>query len=90
MKEVSKHTGYNITDLKGLEYLYSTLYTESSLGLHLPEWTQDIFPDGKLSDADFLFFELLSHDQLKNLYGGMFKSHIYIYKLSIIILIIIS
>lgn len=79
MKEVSKHTGHNITDLLGLGYLYSTLYAESSMKLHLPEWTQDIFPNGKLLDATVSFYELFGYDTLNKLVRGMFKSNI-VYK----------
>lgn len=85
LKEVSEHTGHNITDLKSVAYLYSTLYAESSMKLRLPEWTQDIFPNGKLLDATVTFYELYGYDTLKELIGGMFKSNIYYCKCYLII-----
>ncbi|XP_018349039.1 PREDICTED: venom acid phosphatase Acph-1-like [Trachymyrmex septentrionalis] len=71
MKITSKYTGTNVTNLLDLVHLYSVLRVESSMGLTLPEWTQDIFPNGKLLNATLLFFNLLSYDQLNNLNGGV-------------------
>ncbi|KAL0124484.1 hypothetical protein PUN28_006376 [Cardiocondyla obscurior] len=39
--------------------------------LPLPEWTRDIFPNGKLLNATLLFFELFSYEKLNNLNGGI-------------------
>jgi len=85
MKMTSKYTGHNITNFKGLTALYSTLEAESAMGLSLPQWTQNIFPNGKLTDAIVLFYSILGYDQLTNLNAGMFKQKIYF-----IILFIIS
>ncbi|XP_071573276.1 venom acid phosphatase Acph-1-like [Temnothorax nylanderi] len=71
MEIASNYTGRNITNLTGLVLLYSTLYAQSLMELPLPQWTQDIFPDGKLFDAALLFLDLLSYDQLNNLNGGV-------------------
>ena len=73
MDITSKYAGTNITTLLDLVRLYSVLHTESSMGLTLHKWTQDIFPNGKLLNATLLMFNLLSYDQLNNLNGGMFK-----------------
>ncbi|KYQ55099.1 Venom acid phosphatase Acph-1 [Trachymyrmex zeteki] len=60
MEITSNYTGTNITNLLGLTRLYSILHAESSMGLDLPKWTQDIFPNGQLLNATLLFFDLLS------------------------------
>ena len=73
MHITSKYAGTNITNLLDLVRLYSVLHIESSMGLTLPKWTQDMYPNGKLLNATLLMFNLLSHDQLNNLNGGMFK-----------------
>jgi len=73
MKIMSNYTGYNITDFMGLISLYRILEAESSMGLSLPEWTQDIFPNGKLADAMLSFYSELGYDKLTNLNAGMFK-----------------
>jgi len=85
MKMTSKYTGLNITDFIGIALLYGTLEAESAMGLSLPEWTQDIFPNGKLTDAMVSSSSILGYDQLTNLNAGMFKQKIYF-----IILFIIS
>jgi len=73
LKIMSKYTGHNITDFRGLITLYRTLEAESSMKLSLPEWTQDIFPNGKLADAMLSFYSELGYDKLTNLNAGMFK-----------------
>jgi len=86
MKMTSKYTGLNITDFIGLAILYGTLEAELAMGLSLPEWTQDIFPNGKLTDAMVSTYSIIiSYDHLTNLNAGMFKQKIYF-----IILFIIS
>ncbi|KAG5305677.1 ACPH1 phosphatase, partial [Acromyrmex insinuator] len=71
MKMTSKYTGTNITNLLDLARLYGVLHSELSMGLTLPNWTQNIFPDGELLNATLLLFDLLSYDQLNNLNGGI-------------------
>jgi len=77
MKITSNYTGLNITDFIGLATLYGTLEAESAMGLSLPEWTQDIFPNGKLTDAMVSSYSIVGYDQLINLNAGMFKQKIY-------------
>ncbi|KAG5332020.1 ACPH1 phosphatase, partial [Acromyrmex charruanus] len=71
MEITSKYTGTNITNLLDLARLYGVLHSELSMGLTLPNWTQNIFPDGELLNATLLLFDLLSYDQLNNLNGGI-------------------
>jgi len=73
MKMMSKYTGHNITNFIGLLSLYGTLEAESSMGLSLPEWTQNIFPNGKLADAILSFYSEFGYEKLTNLNAGMFK-----------------
>ncbi|XP_032676117.1 venom acid phosphatase Acph-1-like [Odontomachus brunneus] len=71
-EEMTKYTGKNITSLTGLFGLYHTLYTEYYLGLPLPEWTQKVFPYGRLYDASILQYNMLSYnDELTKLNGGV-------------------
>lgn len=35
----------NITNVGLVERIYNTLYIERNMGLELPDWTHDIFPD---------------------------------------------
>lgn len=42
---LSKHSGQNITNVRQVEFLYSTLLLEEGAGLTLPEWTVDVYPD---------------------------------------------
>jgi len=78
LKMTSYYTGLNITDFLGLYALYRTLAAETAMGLSLPEWTRDIFPNGKLTDAVITYYSLLDDDdRLTNLNSGMFKQKIY-------------
>lgn len=72
-KQLSIYTGKNITSLYDLLLIFSTLSTESALGLRLPEWTRSIFPNGKLLDAFILQLDLFSYGSLNKLNGGMFE-----------------
>lgn len=71
MQEMSRYTGANYTDMDSLFLLYHTFATQSSLGLRLPEWTYNVFPQGKLLDALILDYKLYSYnDELARLNGG--------------------
>ncbi|XP_070160237.1 venom acid phosphatase Acph-1-like [Polyergus mexicanus] len=70
-KQVSIYTGKNITTLYDLLLIFTTLTTETTLGLRLPEWTRSIFPNGKLLDAFILQLDVLSYGSLNKLNGGI-------------------
>ncbi|EFN60534.1 Lysosomal acid phosphatase [Camponotus floridanus] len=70
MKELSIYTGKNMTTMFHLNLLYQTLLAEESFGLHLPKWTQDLFPNGALLDAAILQFNLFSYGTLLNKLNG--------------------
>lgn len=71
MKKVSIYTGQNMTTINDLFNIYMTLATESNLGLFLPKWTQDLFPNGALLNATILQYDLYSHGILNKLNGGV-------------------
>lgn len=78
-EKLTWYTGKNITNLTDLFLLYQTLNTEHWLNLILPEWTQDIFPHGRLFDALILYYKLQSYnDELTRLNGGKLKSKAYL------------
>ena len=53
--------------------MHSLLDAEFSMYYKLPEWTKQYYPNGKLSDAAELFYEILSYNErLKQLNGGTF------------------
>jgi len=76
MKNMSDHTGKNITSVKSLYTLYTTLFTQSNMGLKLPYWTEDVFRNGTLLDAAVLSLELFCYDKLNNLNGGVLLNRI--------------
>ncbi|XP_036141774.1 venom acid phosphatase Acph-1 isoform X2 [Monomorium pharaonis] len=76
MADVSKHTGKNITSVRDLALIYHTLYIESFMGLPLPKWTKNIFPNGTLLNAVYLDYELFNYNELNNLNGGVLLNRI--------------
>lgn len=82
-EELTKYTGKNITEPMDFFLLYHTLATQQSLGLSLPEWTRDMFPNGRLYDAAIFYYKLSSYNELNRLNGGKFESKAHkSYKLS--------
>lgn len=86
MKEVSNCTGKNINTTWDLFLVYNTLIAETYYGLRLPQWTQGIFPNGKLLDATIFQFNLFSYGKLNKLNGGMFELKTYILLLNSLII----
>lgn len=52
---LTKYTGTQIDTLEKLEFIYNTLYIESSNKLELPEWTKKVYPDKMRPWAQFSF-----------------------------------
>jgi len=74
MTTLSKYTGENMTTLASLFTLYHTLAVETSLKLPLPEWTENVFPDGELLEATLLQYDLFSYNnKLIQYNAGKFK-----------------
>lgn len=42
-KELTEHTGQNISTITDVEFLYNTLEIEEQHGLQLPEWTRKFY-----------------------------------------------
>lgn len=72
MKDLSVKTGKTIADSNDMYFLYHALVSEQSMDLPLPEWTKDIFPQGRLLDGINLEYEIFSYNtEMKRLNGGM-------------------
>lgn len=71
LKTVTQLTGQNMSSVTNLFILYHTLATETSMGLPVPIWSQDMFPDGSLLKAALLQYDLLNYnDQLLRYAAG--------------------
>lgn len=44
-KELTEHTGQNMSTITDVEFLYNTLEIEEQHGLQLPLWTQNFYND---------------------------------------------
>ncbi|XP_031837653.1 venom acid phosphatase Acph-1 [Nomia melanderi] len=70
-KYLSEHTGANITQRNTFN-LRQILYAQRDIGLELPEWTESVFPNGKLDELavqDILIRTRTT--KLKQLTGGI-------------------
>lgn len=71
MRQLTEWTGKNISTPLDMYYLYHTLMAEYSLGLPLPSWTRQIFPDGELLNGTVFAYDIASSTPtLKKLYAG--------------------
>lgn len=71
MSNLTEWTGKNITKSSDLNMLYHMLTAEAAMNLALPEWTNDIFPNGKLLDGIFLDYEIFSYTPyMRRINGG--------------------
>ncbi|XP_076646048.1 venom acid phosphatase isoform X2 [Halictus rubicundus] len=71
MRQLTVWSGKNITTPLDMYYLYHTLMAEYSLGLPLPPWTREIFPDGELLNGTVFAYNIASATpELKKLYAG--------------------
>lgn len=50
-KELTEHTGQNITTITDVEFLYNTLENEEQHGLELPAWTRKFYNNEMLDIA---------------------------------------
>lgn len=74
METMTQQTGKNMTNIHDLFLLYQTFATEVSLGLQLPNWTADVFPDGKLLDAALLQYDIFNYNnKLLQYSAGKFR-----------------
>lgn len=62
MLELSNLTGKNISNSLDMKRIYETLLSEKFMNLTLPDWTKEIFPDGKLLEGLLLDYDIITYD----------------------------
>ncbi|XP_017888893.1 venom acid phosphatase Acph-1-like [Ceratina calcarata] len=68
---ISRSTGMKIRQPSDVALLYAVLETKADLNQSLPQWAQDIFPDGGMYNISLLEYDLLWQTSLqKQLNGG--------------------
>lgn len=71
MKNLTRWTGKEMKDLQDVVLIHVTLDIEKSMGLPLPEWSKNIYPNGELKKAVDAYHRIMSYNQeLKRLNGG--------------------
>lgn len=70
--ELSRHTGMPVRTPDDVQSLYSTLRAESELGLELPAWTRDYFPDRLLPLTELSYMYNVHTAELQKLKAGPF------------------
>ncbi|XP_043474697.1 venom acid phosphatase Acph-1-like [Leptopilina heterotoma] len=71
-KQLSIFTGKEIKSLHDVALIWVTLETENFMGLQLPEWTRNIYPNGDILDAVIEFYKIMNYNaKLRRLNGGM-------------------
>jgi lysosomal acid phosphatase len=70
---ISKHSGWNISDIQRLDWVYDCLLIEARYNKTLPEWTKKYFPHTKFEKLRDLSFTMdtFTHE-FKRLKGGPF------------------
>ncbi|XP_025602645.2 venom acid phosphatase Acph-1-like [Athalia rosae] len=72
MEYVQRWSGKSTNTTTDLYYFYHMLTTQAFMNLTLPEWTNDIYPDGELLRGAALEYQIISYNEkLKRLNGGM-------------------
>ncbi|KAH0568807.1 hypothetical protein KQX54_021501 [Cotesia glomerata] len=72
MQNLSVETGKEYSTLHDLHLLFNDFTALKSMNRSLPKWSEDIFPDGLLSDAaDLDYKTIFYNDNLKRLRSGM-------------------
>ncbi|XP_043470651.1 prostatic acid phosphatase-like isoform X2 [Leptopilina heterotoma] len=75
-QELSKHSGMKISNGDDIFSLYGTLEAEENMGLKLPEWTKEFFPD-KLTELSKLSLSLnVYNETLRQMKSGPLVSKI--------------
>lgn len=71
MNNLTELTGKNINTTYTMWNLYHTFVSETSMGLTIPKWAEEIFPNGKLFDAAVIEYRHANYNKkLRRLYGG--------------------
>ncbi|KAJ8668934.1 hypothetical protein QAD02_000193 [Eretmocerus hayati] len=71
LNSLTELTQKNATSPVDMYNLYHILTAEAMMNLTLPEWTRDIFPEGKLLDGINFWYEIFSYTPLmRRLNGG--------------------
>lgn len=72
MRELSRHTGREVTSAEGVFDIYTTLLAEKEYGLRLPDWTKKYFPH-KMQRLTDLSYALNSQtEEMQKLKSGPF------------------
>lgn len=71
-KELTEHTGMNISTPDDVQSLYSTLRAESEYGVKLPPWTKKYYPDRLVELTDQSYIYNVYTDELKKFKAGPF------------------
>lgn len=71
MQNLTKLTGKEIISPYDMYNLHMGLTAQAFMNLTLPEWTNDMFPNGRLKDAIEFYYRLVSYNEkLRRLNGG--------------------
>lgn len=62
MSQLTNLTGKSISTASDMKRIYDTLMCERNMNLTLPDWSNEIFPDGKLFEGALLKFDLQAYD----------------------------
>lgn len=74
---ISQHSGFNLSDIVHLNYVYDTLFVETVHNKTLPEWTKKYFPGGPFEELSDLSFIVNTHThELKRLKGGPYVKEV--------------
>lgn len=72
MRNLSISTGKDISTPLDMYFLYHALMAQSSMGLQLPEWTKNIFPEGLLLEGALFHYKRINYNKnMIRINGGM-------------------
>lgn len=72
MRELSRHTGRNVTSAEGVFDIYTTLLAEKEFGLRLPDWTKKFFPHKMQRLTDISYALNSRTEEMQRLKSGPF------------------